>query len=265
MSGLADGRRYSIPELARRFGTSEDQIIQILQSAKRKSSASSASGSSVSILGLDGQAPQRLSQPQGFQNREDAQERSRPESTTLSTSTAWRPSSSRASQIPSIRSPPISTASPPPPDARSSRPWSGSPRRSTHVFTAETVPWQRLRRPQVLKIRGLLEEHYQPATANRMLSALRGALRECWQAQLMTIEEYQTATIIPPVRGESEPRGHQLSADELRRLFEACGCPSRPGAGQDSPTRRRRSEHCPPPGGALMGAPGGDRSAWGGR
>jgi DNA-binding CsgD family transcriptional regulator len=36
MSGLADGRRYSIPELARRFGTSEDQIIQILQSAKRK-------------------------------------------------------------------------------------------------------------------------------------------------------------------------------------------------------------------------------------
>jgi hypothetical protein len=51
------------------------------------------------------------------------------------------------------------------------------------------MPWQRLRRPHVLKIRGLLEEHCQPATANRMLSALRGALKECWHAQLMTTEE----------------------------------------------------------------------------
>ena len=52
------------------------------------------------------------------------------------------------------------------------------------------MPWHRLRRPHVLKIRGLLEEHYQPATANRMLSALRGVLRECWQAQLISVEDY---------------------------------------------------------------------------
>jgi hypothetical protein len=32
-------------------------------------------------------------------------------------------------------------------------------RRSTQVNTAESMPWQRLRRPHVLKIRGLLEEH----------------------------------------------------------------------------------------------------------
>jgi hypothetical protein len=63
-------------------------------------------------------------------------------------------------------------------------------RRATHVYTAETMPWHRLRRPHVLRIRGLLAEHYQPATANRMLSALRGVLRECWQAQLLSIEDY---------------------------------------------------------------------------
>jgi DNA-directed RNA polymerase sigma subunit (sigma70/sigma32) len=36
MSGLANGRRYSTPELARRFGVSEDRIIEILRSAKEK-------------------------------------------------------------------------------------------------------------------------------------------------------------------------------------------------------------------------------------
>ncbi len=31
------------------------------------------------------------------------------------------------------------------------------------IYTAETMPCQRLRRPHVLKIRGLLEKHYRPA------------------------------------------------------------------------------------------------------
>ena len=83
-------------------------------------------------------------------------------------------------------------------------------RRATHVYTAETLPWHRLRRPHVLKIRGLLEEHYQAATSNRMLAALRGVLKECWQAQLLSIEDYQAAISIPAVRGESEPRGRHL-------------------------------------------------------
>jgi integrase/recombinase XerD len=113
-------------------------------------------------------------------------------------------------------------------------------RRATRIYTAETMPWHRLRRPQVLSIRGLLEDHYQPATANRMLSALRGVLRECWQAQLISIEDYQAAITMPAVRGESEPRGRNLSPGELGRLFEACSRPSQDGQHQDSATRRRR-------------------------
>jgi hypothetical protein len=83
-------------------------------------------------------------------------------------------------------------------------------RRSTQVFTAETMPWPRLRRPHVLKIRGLLEEHYQPATANRMLSALRGVLRECWHGQLMTTAEYQAAQRAGDTRGVGTPRPRPL-------------------------------------------------------
>jgi integrase len=113
-------------------------------------------------------------------------------------------------------------------------------RRATQVYTAETMPWHRLRRPHVLRIRGLLEEHYQPATANRMLSALRGVLKECWHAQLMTTEEYQAALSVPAVRGESERRGRDLSPAELRGLFDACTRAPRDGPGHDSAARRRR-------------------------
>src|SRR5438445_60119 len=100
------------------------------------------------------------------------------------------------------------------------------------------MPWQRLRRPHVLKIRGLLEEHYQAATANRMLSALRDVFRECWQAQLMTIEDYQTATNISAVRGESERRRRDLSTAD-------CATSSRP-----APARRCRDTAKTPPRGA---------------
>src|SRR3982074_2056220 len=113
-------------------------------------------------------------------------------------------------------------------------------RRATQLYPAETLPWPRLRRPHVLKIRGLLEEHYQAATANRMLAALRGVLKECWQAQLLSIEDYQAAISIPAIRGESEPRGRHLSAGELRSLFETCSGPSKQGQRQDSTARRRR-------------------------
>lgn len=64
-------------------------------------------------------------------------------------------------------------------------------------------------------------------------------LRECWHAQLVSIEDYQAATSIPAIRGESEPRGRHLSPDELRRLFEACSASS-DDRNQDSPPRRRR-------------------------
>jgi hypothetical protein len=102
------------------------------------------------------------------------------------------------------------------------------------------MPWHRLRRPHVLKIRGRVEEHYQPATANRMLAALSGVLRECWHAQLLTTDDYQSATSIPAMCGESEQRGRDLSAGEVRGLFEACARGPGEGRREDSAARRRR-------------------------
>jgi integrase len=113
-------------------------------------------------------------------------------------------------------------------------------RSSTQVFTAETMPWQLLRRHQVLKIRSLLEENYLPATANRMLSALRGVPKECWHSGRLGMEEYRLAVDVEPVRGESEPRGRDLSSSELQSLLEACArAPQGVRHRQDSVSRRR--------------------------
>ena len=93
----------------------------------------------------------------------------------------------------------------------------------------------------MLAIRSLLEENYLPATANRMLSALRGVLKESSHSGQLGMEEYRLAVDVEPVRGESEPRGRDPSAAELRGLLEACArAPKESNHRQDSVARRRR-------------------------
>jgi len=53
-------------------------------------------------------------------------------------------------------------------------------------------------------------------------------------------EEYQATISAPAVRGEFERRGRDLSAVELRSLFDACTHPPKAGSRQGSPAHRRR-------------------------
>jgi hypothetical protein len=70
-------------------------------------------------------------------------------------------------------------------------------RRATAIYGVETMPWRRLRRRHVLRIRQLLQDAYAPATANRMLSALRGVLKECWHSGPIPAQDYQSAVDVP--------------------------------------------------------------------
>ncbi|HEX6068191.1 MAG TPA: tyrosine-type recombinase/integrase [Longimicrobiaceae bacterium] len=96
------------------------------------------------------------------------------------------------------------------------------------------LPWHRLRYEHVAAIRQRLAEEYAPASANRMLSSLRGVLRECWNLGLLSGDEYHRAIRVKPVKGSRLPAGRALSAGEIRTLFRACAHDPRPAGARDA-------------------------------
>src|SRR2546422_2953990 len=77
-------------------------------------------------------------------------------------------------------------------------------------------------------VRAALVERYRPATANKMLAALRGVLREAWRLGQVTGEDHSRAADLTAVRGSTVPRGRALAAGELRALFTVVAADPRP-------------------------------------
>lgn len=99
---------------------------------------------------------------------------------------------------------------------------------------ALTCPWHRLRYQHTAALRTALAERYAPATANKMLAALRRVLRECWQLGQMTIEEYERAANVKAIKAERLPKGRALTLDELAALLEACARDATPAGVRDA-------------------------------
>ncbi len=87
---------------------------------------------------------------------------------------------------------------------------------------AMTCPWGLLRYQHTMAIRSQLMEKYAPATANKMLAALRRVLREAQRLGQMTAEDYAKASDIKRVKSAGLPKGRALSADELGKLLNVC-------------------------------------------
>ena len=82
--------------------------------------------------------------------------------------------------------------------------------------------WSALRSQHTSALRAKIAHVYSPATANRMLSALRQTLKQAWLLGQMTAEEYNRAIALAPVTGETQPAGRELSTDEISALMNAC-------------------------------------------
>lgn len=95
-------------------------------------------------------------------------------------------------------------------------------------------PWHALRRAHVQAVRSKLAEVYAPATANKMLSAVRGVLAEAWRAGLMNGDDYHRAVDVEAVKGSTAQTGRELGDGEVRALFEACAADLSPAGARDA-------------------------------
>jgi integrase len=98
---------------------------------------------------------------------------------------------------------------------------------------AFSFPWAGLRYQHAQALRTVLAERYSAATANKMLSALRGVLKEAWQLGYMSAEDYQRAITVKTIKGSKvsqAEKGRHLKPGELAAMLATCADGSKAGA-----------------------------------
>jgi len=85
-----------------------------------------------------------------------------------------------------------------------------------------TLRWEKLERTDTVKLRTELKEQFAPATANKMLSVLRGVLRACRDMGLMTEGAFQTAASPETVKATRPTRRVTVTSNRLAKLFASC-------------------------------------------
>ena len=82
--------------------------------------------------------------------------------------------------------------------------------------------WAALRYQHTAAIRARVAQSYRPASANKILSALRQTLKQAWLLGQMSAEDYSRAIELEPVTGETQPSGRELSTGEILALMTTC-------------------------------------------
>lgn len=100
--------------------------------------------------------------------------------------------------------------------------------------TALTIQWAALRFQHTAAIRAKLADVYSAATANKMLSALRGVLKAAWRLGQIDSDDYARAVDLDRVAGSTLPAGRALTAGEIAALLESCAKDATAAGARDS-------------------------------
>ena len=99
---------------------------------------------------------------------------------------------------------------------------------------ALTLDWAALRYKNTAALRSVLMERYAPATANKMLSALRRVLKEALRLELMDAQDYARAVDFPSIKTRKELRGRALNSGEIACLMQVCKSDRTPAGFRDA-------------------------------
>ena len=88
---------------------------------------------------------------------------------------------------------------------------------------ALAVNWAEVRYQHVMALRAVLIEDAAPATANHVLAAVRGVVRDAWRLGLVDAETKERIVDVKGVSASKLPAGRHVDIGEVRRLFETCG------------------------------------------
>jgi site-specific recombinase XerD len=97
-----------------------------------------------------------------------------------------------------------------------------------------TFPWHELRYQHTARVRRELVQRYAPATVNKMLSALRGVLKNAWRLGMMDADTYSRAVAVENVRAKVQPKGGAVGREELAALFQVCAEDESPAGQRDA-------------------------------
>ena len=100
--------------------------------------------------------------------------------------------------------------------------------------TALSIPWEQLRYEHMAALRARLAENYAPASANTMLAAVRGVLRNAWRLGQIDTDTYLRTIDVGAVPGTRLPAGRALNAGEIRALFAVCAADPTPAGSRDA-------------------------------
>lgn len=99
---------------------------------------------------------------------------------------------------------------------------------------AESLPWHEVTYRDTAALRRALLGRYKPASVNKMLSNLRGVLKQTWRLGLIDADAYHRAAAVENVRNSNLLSGRALASDEVARLFKVCAADPTPKGARDA-------------------------------
>ena len=87
----------------------------------------------------------------------------------------------------------------------------------------EAFDWSTLSHEMAYKLKDALsKEGKSPSTINAYLSCFRGAAKEAWKQNLISIDTLQHINSVKRAKGKREPKGRALSLQELNTMLDHC-------------------------------------------